>query len=117
MGESTEVLGIARLKFRDGRVDDFKRIAAEVIGRVRAEGGGTLQYDMFLDDDQRECIILERYRDEQALFDHASSLDDVLGQMLATGSISVEILGTPSAEMRARLAGLPLRFFAPFLAK
>jgi hypothetical protein len=34
--------------------------------------------------------------------------------ILATGSVSGEVLGEPSAELRAKLADSPVRLFTPF---
>jgi hypothetical protein len=66
---------------------------------------GTLQYDMYFNDDQSECIVLERFRDSEALIEHAAHLGDLTEVILATGSVSGELLGEPNAELRAKLAG------------
>ncbi|HEY3260314.1 MAG TPA: hypothetical protein VGJ95_08600 [Pseudonocardiaceae bacterium] len=76
---------------------------------------GTLQYDTYFNDDQSECIVLERFRDSEALIEHAAHLGDLMEAILATGSVSGEFLGEPSAELRAKLAGseVPV-LFTPF---
>ena len=71
---------------------------------VRTKDTGTLQYDIYFNDDQSECIVLERYRDSEALIEHAANLGDLMQATLATGSVSGELLGEPSAELRANLA-------------
>jgi hypothetical protein len=83
---------------------------------VRAKDTGTLQYDVYFNDDQSECMVLERYRDSEALIEHAAHLGDLTEAILATGSVSGELLGEPTAELRARLAGSPVRLFTPFLS-
>jgi hypothetical protein len=55
-----------------------------------------------------------RYRDSDALIEH---LGDIGEALLATGSVSGELLGEPSAELRASLAGSPVRLFTPFLSR
>jgi quinol monooxygenase YgiN len=43
---------------------------------VRTKDTGTLQYDIYFNDDQSECIVLERFRDSEALIEHAANLGD-----------------------------------------
>jgi quinol monooxygenase YgiN len=112
----SELQGIARFKFHEGRVEEFKRLSARCMEVVRAQDTGTLQYDVYFNDDQSECIVLERYRDSEALIEHAAHLGDLTEAILATGSVSGELLGEPSAELRASLAGSPVRLFTPFLS-
>jgi hypothetical protein len=81
---------------------------------ARAEDTGTLQYEIYFNDDESEGIVLERYRDSQALIDHAAHLGEIGEAILATGSVSGELLGEPSAELRATLAGGGVRLFTPF---
>jgi hypothetical protein len=69
-----------------------------------------------LNDDQSEGIVLERYRDSEALIEHLANLGDIGEAVLATGSVSGELLGEPSAELRAKLADSPVRLFTPFLS-
>jgi quinol monooxygenase YgiN len=115
-GAVSELQGIARFKFHERRVEEFKRLSARCMEVVRAQDTGTLQYDVYFNDDQSECIVLERYRDSEALIEHAAHLGDLTEAILATGSVSGELLGEPSAELRASLAGSPVRLFTPFLS-
>jgi hypothetical protein len=74
--------------------------------RLRTKDTGTLQYDIYFNDDQSECVVLERYRDSEALIEHAANLGDLSEAILATVSVvHGELLGEPSAELRAKLAG------------
>jgi quinol monooxygenase YgiN len=101
----SELQGIVRFKFHQGKVDEFKRLSAQAMEIVRTKDTGTLQYDTYFNDDQSECIVLERFRDSEALIEHAANLGDLTEAILATGSVSGELLGEPSAELRAKLAG------------
>jgi quinol monooxygenase YgiN len=111
----SELQGIARYKFHDGKVEEFKRLSAQCMEIVRTKDTGT-QYEIYFNDDQSECIVLERYRDSEALIQHLANLGDIGEAILATGSVSGELLGEPSAELRANLAGSPVRLFTPFLS-
>ena len=110
----SELQGIARFKFHEGKVEEFKRVSAQCLEIARTKDTGTLQYEIYFNDDQSEAIVLERYRDSEALIEHAANLGDLMGASLATGSVSGELLGEPSAELRAKLADSPVRLFTPF---
>jgi quinol monooxygenase YgiN len=70
----SELQGIARFKFHEGKLEEFKRLSAQCMEIVRTKDTGTLQYDIYFNDDQSECIVLERYRDSEALIEHAAHL-------------------------------------------
>jgi quinol monooxygenase YgiN len=110
----SELQGIARFKFHEGKLEEFKRLSAQCMEIVRTKDTGTLQYEIYFNDDQSECIVLERYRDSEALIEHTANLGDIGEAILATGSVSGELLGEPSAELRANLAGSPVRLFTPY---
>ena len=110
----SELQGIARIKFHEGKLEEFKRLAAQCIEIVRTKDTGTLQYDIYFNDDQSECIVLERYRDSEALIEHAVHLGDLNEAILATGFVSGVLLGEPSAELRAQMADSEVRLFAPY---
>jgi quinol monooxygenase YgiN len=112
-----ELRGIARFKFHEGKVEEFKRLCAQCMEIVRAKDTGTLQYEIYLNDDQSECIVLERYRDSKALLEHTANLGRLGQAILATGSVSGELLGLPSEELKAMLADSPVRLFTPYLSK
>jgi quinol monooxygenase YgiN len=112
----SELQGIARFKFHEGKLEEFKRLSAQCMEIVRSKDAGTLQYDIYFNDDQSECIVLERYRDSEALIDHVAHLGDLMEAILATGSVSGELLGEPSGELRAKLADSEVRLFTPFLS-
>ena len=102
----SELVGIARFKFHEGKLEEFKRLSAQALEIVKAKEPGTLQYDIYFNEDESECIVLERYRDSDAAIEHAANLGDLMGAVLATVEVvHGEILGEPSAELRANLAG------------
>ena len=112
----SELQGIARFKFHGGKLEEFKRLAAQCMEIVRTKDTGTLQYDIYFNDDQSECIVLEGYRDSEALIEHAAHLGDLNEAILATVFVSGELLGEPSAELRAKLADSEVRLFTPYLS-
>lgn len=115
-GAVSELLGIARFRIHEGKIDEYKRLSEQAMEIVRTKEPGTLQYDTYFNDDQSECVIIERYRDSEAAIEHAANLADISAAVL--GMVSVvhgEVLGEPSAELRARLADSEVpQLFTPY---
>jgi quinol monooxygenase YgiN len=108
--------GIARCEFHGGQLEEFKRLAAQVMEIVRNKDTGTLQFEVSFNDDQSECIVLERYRDSQALIEHAEHFDDLGQALFRAGWVSGELIGEASAELKAMMASSGIRVFTPFLS-
>jgi quinol monooxygenase YgiN len=102
----SELLGIARFKFHEGKREEYLRLSDQAMDIVRTKDSGTLGYDLYLNGDQSECMVIERYRDSEAAIEHAANLGHLFPAVLATVSVvHGELLGEPSAELRANLAG------------
>ncbi len=114
MTTDSELLGIARFHFHHGTVEEFKRLAAESMEIVRTRDTGTLEYRLYFNSDESECIVLERYRNSEALIEHSAHIAHMMEATLATGTITGELLGTPSAELKAMLTGDQPRLFTPY---
>jgi quinol monooxygenase YgiN len=113
-----ELQGIARFRFHEGKVEEYKRLAALCMEIVRAKDPGTLQYEVYFNDDESECVVIERFRDSESLIEHAANLAHLMEAILATGSVSGELLGEPSPELRAKLGDSeqPRLFAHPYLS-
>lgn len=112
----SELQCVARLKIHDGKLDEFKRLAAQCAELVRTKDTGTLQYELYLNSDNTECLVFERYRDSQALLDHQKNLADTLAAIHQTCSGFAEVCGTASPELIEQLTGLPVQIYKPFQA-
>lgn len=112
---STELQAIVRFRFHDGDVEEFKRLSVQCMEIVRRRDTGTLQYDTFFNADESECIVVERFIDSDALIQHGENLAHLMDAIIATGAVSGELLGEPSAELRARFGdGGPVQLFTPW---
>jgi hypothetical protein len=58
-GAVSELQGIARFKIHEGKLDEFKRLRAQVMEILRTKDTGTLQYDTYFNDDRSECSSAE----------------------------------------------------------
>jgi len=110
----SEIQGIARLKIHDGKLDEFKRLSAKCMELVRTKDTGTLQYETYFNSDETECLVLERYRDSQALLDHLKNMGETGAAIFQTCTGSGEVCGTPSPELTKALEGSPVRIYLPF---
>jgi quinol monooxygenase YgiN len=108
----SEIQGVGRLTFHDGKLEEFKRLSAQGMEIVRAKDTGTLQFEIYLSDDQSEGIVLERYRDSEALGERGTNFGQLGQAILATGVASSVLLGEPSADLSAILSGGPVRVYA-----
>ena len=112
---TTELQAIVRFRFHNGDVEEFKRLSAQCMEIVRTQDTGTLGYDTFFNEDETECIVIERFRDSDALIQHGENLAHMMDAIIATGSVSGELLGDLSAELRARFTGDgPVQLFTPW---
>jgi len=110
----SELQGISRLKLHEGKLEEFKRLGEQCMEIVRTQDTGTLQFEVYFNDDESEWIVLERYRDSEALVEHAEHIGNLNEAIAATGDVSGVLLGEPSAELRANFADGPVRLFTPW---
>jgi quinol monooxygenase YgiN len=111
-----EIKGIARVKFHPGKVEEWKRLSAEAMEIVRTRDSGTLQYEIFFNEDETEAMVFERYRDADAALEHFANISHLMEPLLATASVTGEVLGTPNANMKKQLGKGGPKLFTPWMA-
>lgn len=110
----SEIYVTARLKIQDGKLEELKVLAAKLMEVVRTQDSGMLQYNWFLSADQTECVILETYRDSDAVLEHLGNVGELSGEMRRLGDLTLEAYGSPSAPLVEATAALAPRFYSPF---
>jgi quinol monooxygenase YgiN len=111
-----EIKGIARVKFHRGKVEEWKRLSEQAMEIVRTKDRGTLQYEIFFNEDETEAVVFERYRDADAAIEHFANISHLMEPILATATVTGEVLGTPNAKMKEQLrSGVP-KLFTPWMA-
>jgi quinol monooxygenase YgiN len=111
-----EIKGIARVKFHPGKLEEWKRLTKEAMEIVRTKDTGTLQYEIFFNADESEAVVFERYRDADAALEHFSHISHLMKPLLATASVTGEVLGTPNAKMKEQLGDGEPKLFTPWMA-
>jgi quinol monooxygenase YgiN len=112
----SELQGISWIKLHEDKLEEFKRLSARCMEIVRTKDTGTLQFEIHFNDDESECIVLERYRDSGALIEHGAHLGELGEAILASGSVTGACLAQPSAELRALFAPSAVQLFTPYLS-
>ena len=107
----------ARAAIYEGKLDEFKTLAARCMQLVRDNEPGALEYDWFLNEAQTECFVRESYKDSDAVLAHVANLGATLEALGAVGDWTFEICGVPSPELVQATAGLQLKVYTPFQSK
>ena len=110
-----EIKGIARVKFFPGKLEEWKRLTEQAIEIVRTRDTGTLQYEIFFNADESEAIVFERYRDSDAALEHFANIGHLMAPLMETATITGELLGAPSEQIRRNLTGDEPRLFTPWM--
>ena len=111
-----EIKGIARVRFFPGKLKEWKRLTEQAMEIVRTRDTGTLQYEIFFNEDESEAIVFERYRDADAALEHFSNIGHLMEPIMATASVTGEVLGTPNAKMKEMLGTGEPKLFTPWMA-
>ena len=111
-----EIKGIARVKFHPGKLDEWKRLTEQAMEIVRTRDPGTLQYEVFFNDDESEAIVFERYRDADSALEHFANIGHLMEPLMAAATVTGEVLGTPNETMRAQLGDGEPKLFTPWMA-
>jgi hypothetical protein len=82
----------------------------------RRRDSGTLQYEIFFNEDESEAVVFERYRDTDAATEHFSNVSHLMEPIMATASITGDVLGTPNAKMKEQLGKCGPKLFEPWMA-
>jgi len=112
----SELQGIVRFKFHEGKVEEFKRLSAQAMEIVRAQDTGTLQYETYFNDDESEALVLERFQDSEALIEHGEHLAALMEAIIATAEVTGELCGELSPELRAKVTGDVPQLFTPYMS-
>ena len=109
--QNTEIQVSAILTIHDGKLAEFKKVAAQCLESVKEKDTGTLQYDWYYSKDQTKCVVRERYKNSQAIMEHSGNLGKVLGQLLSIADLSLELYGNPSQELLSAFAGMDITIY------
>jgi quinol monooxygenase YgiN len=110
----------ARLRVREGKLEEFKRHAADMMRQTRDQDTGTLAYDWFLSEDGTQCEVREAYVDPDALVEHAFHVREAREALFATSAYDHQMAfyGDPSPRLLelVQKIGVDVTYFTPLQA-
>jgi quinol monooxygenase YgiN len=104
--KSSELIGTGRFKLREGKTEEYIQLAVQCMEIAHTKDKGTLQYEIYFNEDQSEVMFIERYKDSDSLIEHFMNLGKIMEAIMATVTvIHGELPGEPDAQLRKKLAG------------
>ena len=100
---------IAHGTIREGKLEGFKRHAAEMIRQTKEKDTGTLRYDWFISTDGTEFEVLEAYVNSEGLMEHSMHIGEarkVLFREFADDH-RMKVYGNPSPQLVEHANALP----------
>ena len=107
----------ATMRIRNGALERFKEVAAACVETVRTQDTGTLQYDWFLDADEKVCVVRETYPDSDAVLEHIAHQGEGLDELFGLcDDVQIDVFGNPSPTLVESTADAAPRYYAPFVS-
>ena len=89
----------------EGKTEDFKRLAEEMLDTIRAKDSDTLNFAIFLDEPTRVVVFIEEYASSAGWLAHRTNLSPLLPRVPEVCEFTqVEVYGDPTPQARATLA-------------
>ena len=105
------------VKIFDGKLEDFKHLAEDLLSAIRENDLETLNYAIFLDEPARVAVIIAQYASSAGWLAHAANLDRLMPDFPEVCEFTeIEFYGDPSPEARAALDVLGARHYPTLLA-
>jgi quinol monooxygenase YgiN len=109
---TNHIRATAEVSIPEGKINEFKKLAAEIIDRVEATEPNTLSYEYFLSNDESKCYVVQLYKDSKAVMAHLANIGDLAGPFHAVAPLTgLRIFGSPSDELRQALEPVGARIF------
>lgn len=112
---SDQVSWILELEIQQGREEDLRHLAAEMIETTKANEPGTLAYEWCISADGKQCHIFERYADSAAVLAHVAAFGEkYAGRFLEIlRPVRFVVYGSPSPGVQDALADFQPVYMQP----
>ena len=86
---------------REGKLEGFKRQAAELIRQTREKDTKTLRYDWFISSDGTEFEVLEAYVNSEGLMEHSMHIGEARNLLFSefADDHRITVHGDPSPQL------------------
>ena len=113
----TELWTRSVASIRDGKLEDFKHFARDLVSAIREKDSDTLNYAIFLDEPRSLAVIIEQYASSAGWLAHSANLEPLMPRLMELCEFTeVEVYGDPTPEVRAALDAVGARCYPTFLA-
>jgi quinol monooxygenase YgiN len=102
----------ARLAIRAGRLEGFKKQAAELMRQMGEQDEQPLRYDWFVSDDGTQCEVREAYVDAAALLEHQQQISEAKMKLFrdSVAGHTMTFYGEPSPALAQALQAMGTTF-------
>ena len=100
---------IAHGTIREGKLQGFKRQAAEMIRQTKEKDTKTLRYDWFISSDGTEFEVLEAYVNSEGLMEHSMHIGEARNVLFSefADDHRMKVYGNPSPQLVEHANALP----------
>jgi quinol monooxygenase YgiN len=100
---------IAHGTIREGKLEGFKRQAAEMIRQTKEKDTKTLRYDWFINSDGTEFEVLEAYVNSEGLMEHSMHIGEARNVLFSefADDHRMKVYGDPSPQLVEHANALP----------
>ena len=100
---------IAHGTIREGKLEGFKRHAAEMIRQTKEKDTKTLRYDWFISTDGTEFEVLEAYVNSEGLMEHSMHIGEARSVLFSefADDHRMKVYGDPSPQLVEHANALP----------
>lgn len=113
----TDYIWVVELALKPGRHGDFRELMIGMVDAIEKEEPGTINYELFFDEERGVAHIYEQYRDGEAFKTHLENFNrqfsEQFGRVVEVTRFTA--YGDPSSEIREILAGFGAKVMPPFL--
>jgi len=111
MEEDSRVYVLTEFTISPGKVDEFKKIAQELLEVVKQKESETLRYQWYLYKDQSKSYLVEEYPNAAALRVHIVDVGIILPKLLKISKPKFTVLGKPNLAAREILSAAGAKNF------
>jgi len=109
---ANDIRAIAKVSIIEGKINEFRKLAAEIIDKVEANEPDTLSYEYFLSSDESQCYVFQTYKDSEAVLAHLRNIADLAGPFHKVAPLTqLIIFGSPSDELSQALESVRPKVF------
>jgi len=106
------------IAIEEGRLEEFKKLAVEMMRTVEANEPDTMIYEFCFDRSGTRCVVNEVYGDSGAALAHRNGVASrtILPKILSISKVDrLEVYGSPSEELQRALAGSNAHLYHRFV--